>query len=121
MRTWGLSVFTHGPSLHPGLGRCPWGRGARRQAPARDCRVPSDVLSWGAAHNTVGISAQQSALWPSSREVHFFLPKSLGMFVAFRNVISARFLRSSVPDRQEPAADEAAVSASPALLQGRGA
>ena len=43
------------------------------------------------------------------------------MFVVFRDVISARFLRSSVPDRQEPAADEAAVSASPALLQGRGA
>ena len=60
-------VHTHGPSLHPGLGRCPRGRGARRRTPARDCRVTSDVLSWGAAHNTVGISAQQSAPWPPSR------------------------------------------------------
>ena len=34
-----------------------------------------------------------------SMECIFFLPKSLGMFVVFRNVISARFLRSNVPDR----------------------
>lgn len=74
--------------------------------------------------NPADLSSSNFSLLPGSHPqhgVHFFLPKSLGMFVAFRNVISARFLRSSVPDRQEPAADEAAVSASPALLQGRGA
>ena len=70
------------------------------------------------------LSSSNFSLLPGSHPqhgVHFFLPKSLGMFVVFRDVISARFLRSSVPDRQEPAADEAAVSALPALLQGRGA
>ena len=72
----------------------------------------------------VDLSSSNFSLLPGSDPQpggYFFLPKSLGVFVVFRNVISARFLQSSVPDRQEPAADEAAVSASPALLQGQGA
>lgn len=47
-------------------------------------------------------SSSNFSLLPGSHPqhgVHFFLPKSLGMFVVFRNVISARFLRSNVPDR----------------------
>lgn len=42
--TWGPSSFTHSPSLHTGLWRCPLGRGARRQTPARDRSAPSDAF-----------------------------------------------------------------------------
>ena len=48
------------------------------------------------------LSSSNFSLLPGSHPqhgVHFFLPKSLGMFVVFRNVISARFFQSNVPDR----------------------
>lgn len=61
----------------------------------------------------VDLSSSNFSLLPGSDPQpggYFFSLRVWGMFVVFRNVISARFLQSSVPDRQEPAADEAAVT-----------